>query len=130
MSQWPFKDPKVADRLAEGLVKAGLPGQASDYCKVLKQNRLTGEEIRKLLFGHTRKGLVYGREEAPWSISCTKDGRIEFMAGNSYDTGKSWIEGDSLFHQFETIREGRKFIVIRTGPQKGWMNISGYMIGE
>jgi len=25
-----------------------------------------------------------------------------------YDTGKSWIEGDSAFFQFDTLYEGRK----------------------
>jgi len=109
MSDWPFKDPKVADRLAEGLIKAGLLGQASDYLKVLKENKLTGEEIRKLLFGRTRKGLHYGREETQYSVICTKDGKIEYMDQTYYDTGKSWIEGDSLFVQFETVLEGRKF---------------------
>ena len=109
MSDWPFSDPKVSDRLAEGLIKAGLPGQASDYCRVLKENKLTREEIRKLMFGRTRKGLIHGRKESTWSIICTKDGKVESMSASSYDTGKSWIEGDSLFAQFETRIEGRKF---------------------
>ena len=108
MSNWPFKDPKVSDRLAEGLIKAGLPGQASDYCRVLKENKLTGEEIRKLLFGRTRKGLIFGREEWQWSVICTKDGKFEYMDPDFYDTGKSWIEGDSLFVQYETRFEGRE----------------------
>jgi tetratricopeptide (TPR) repeat protein len=109
MSDWPFKDPKVADRLAEGLIKAGLPGQASDYCKVIKENKLTGEEIRKLLFGRTRKGWGPAAvKTVPWTTICNKDGRIEYMTSIFYDTGKNWIEGDSLFQQFKTRFEGRK----------------------
>jgi tetratricopeptide (TPR) repeat protein len=109
MSDWPFKDPKVADRLAEGLIKAGLPGQASDYCKVIKENKLPGEEIRELLFGRSRKVGSYGATLVPYSVSCTKDGRTEYMSANYYDTGKSWIEGDSVFFQYDTLFEGRKF---------------------
>jgi len=110
MSEWPFKDPKVADRLAEGLIKAGLPGQASDYCKVVKENKLTGEEIRKLLLGRTRTGWgSAATKTSPWSMSCTKDGRIEYMDSSTYDTGKSWIEDDTVFVQYDTRFEGRKF---------------------
>jgi len=31
------------------------------------------------------------------------------MTSQVYDTGKSWVEGDSLFQQYQTRREGRKF---------------------
>ncbi len=109
MSDWPFKDPKVADRLAEGLIKAGLPGQASDYCKVIEENKLKGEEIRTLLFGRTINGWgTAAVKTVPWTIICTKDGRVEYMRSEFYDTGKSWIEGDSFFSQYETRFEGRK----------------------
>ncbi|MEJ2589758.1 MAG: tetratricopeptide repeat protein, partial [Deltaproteobacteria bacterium] len=108
MSEWPFKDPKDADLLAEGLIKAGLPGRASDYCKVLLENKLSGGEIRKLLFGHTMEGLVYGREDNKWSLYRTKDGAVEYMDTIRYDTGKSWIEGDSLFTKYRNLYEGLK----------------------
>jgi len=108
MFEWPFKDPNVADRLAEGLIKAGLAGQAFDYCKVLKENKLTGEEIKKLLFGRNRKGLFYGSALTEWTVSCTKDGKFEHMTQSFYDTGKSWIEGDSVFFHYNTQFEGRK----------------------
>jgi TolB-like protein/Flp pilus assembly protein TadD len=109
MSDWPFKDPKVADRLAEGLIKAGLPGQASDYCKVIEENKLKGEGIRTLLFGRTINGWgTAAVKTVPWTIIFTKDGRVEYMRSEFYDTGKSWIEGDSVFYQYETRFEGRK----------------------
>jgi len=103
---FPFKEQKDADRLAEGLIKAGLPGHPSEYCKLLKENKLTGKEIRKLLFGHTMKGTVWGMH---WSISRDKEGTCTIKAPWTNDTGKSWIEGDELFTQWETHHEGRKY---------------------
>jgi len=45
MYGFPFKDPQVANRLADGLLKAGLPGEPSGYFKIYDKNKLTGEEI-------------------------------------------------------------------------------------
>jgi hypothetical protein len=50
---WPFKDPEAAERVADGLLKAGLPGQRSAYYKVSEEHRLGGKEIRSLFFGRT-----------------------------------------------------------------------------
>ena len=52
---YPFKDHQVFDRLIEGLIKAGFDGDPSDYFKVEKQNRLSGQEIRELLMGKAEK---------------------------------------------------------------------------
>jgi TolB-like protein/Tfp pilus assembly protein PilF len=106
VSIWPFKEQKDSDSLAEGFIKAGLPGRPSDYCKILKQNKLTGKEIRKLLFGYTMKGTISGMQ---WSIGRDKEGKCKYTAPWSNDTGKNWIQGDSLFTQWETHHEGRKY---------------------
>jgi tetratricopeptide (TPR) repeat protein len=106
MNRWSLKEQKDADRLAQGLVKAGLSGRASDYCKISNQNKLTGEEISKLLFGRTMKGTFFGRQ---WSVSRDKAGKSTITAPWVHDTGKSWIEGDRLFNQWETDLEGRKY---------------------
>jgi TolB-like protein/Flp pilus assembly protein TadD len=105
-SPLPFKEQKDFDRLAEGLVKAGFPGRPSEYCKISKQNKLTGEEIRKLLFGHTAKGIHLGMQ---WSVSRDKEGKCTSKDFSGKRTGKSWIEGDRVFTQFESVLEGRKF---------------------
>ena len=59
-----------------------------------------------MLFGHTAKGTL---SEEQWSISRDKEGKCTYTAPWVSDTGKSWIEGDSVFTQFETALEGRKF---------------------
>ncbi|MBW2622724.1 MAG: guanylyl cyclase [Deltaproteobacteria bacterium] len=51
MSYVPFKDLKTSDDFAAGLIKAGLPGQASDYYRITRENRLTEQEIKDLTFG-------------------------------------------------------------------------------
>jgi hypothetical protein len=100
-----FKDLEVADRLADGLLKAGLPGQPSGYCKVSQEDKLTGEEIRPLVFGRTASGLDL---EAIGGFISTKDGEIthqgnwpfSIMEAGKSASGKSWIEGDMLCEQF------------------------------
>jgi tetratricopeptide (TPR) repeat protein len=105
MSGWPFKEQKDTDRLAQGLVKAGFPGPAFDYCKISKQNKLTGKEIRKLQFGHTMKGTFLGMQ---WSLSRDGEGKCTMTNPLGSYSGRSWIEGDKLFTQYETYYEGRK----------------------
>ena len=51
MSFLPFNDPDVAERFANGLLKAGIVGEPSGYYKVYEKNRLTGKEIEELLSG-------------------------------------------------------------------------------
>lgn len=46
-----FRDPEVNERLASGLLKAGLPGEPSEYYKIYEENRLTGKELKELILG-------------------------------------------------------------------------------
>jgi hypothetical protein len=96
---WPFKDPEVAERFADGLLKAGLPGQPSGYYKIYEEKNLTGEEIRELVFGRTMRGIDYYKGE--FRIDRTRDGKMTYrkVSGNPYDyddEGTSWIDGDML----------------------------------
>ncbi|MHC4244884.1 MAG: tetratricopeptide repeat protein, partial [Planctomycetota bacterium] len=108
MYYWPFKDLQVAERFADGLLKAGLPGQASIYYKIYDKHRLTGEEISDLFFGRTMTSRYR------WDCDCyrphredrAKDGKVFWRADpedyyNQDDTGTSWIEGDMLCNQFQ-----------------------------
>jgi TolB-like protein/class 3 adenylate cyclase len=108
MYYYPFKSLTDADRFADGLLKAGLPGEPSGYYKVLEENRLTGEEIRDLFFGHTQTGLWAGKQ--PWAISRTRDGKASLLIDSKViQSGKSWIEGDILCHQWKKGWEGLKY---------------------
>jgi len=116
MQFFPFRDPEVADRLADGLLKAGLPGQPSGYCKVSTEYKLTGGEIKSLVFGRTVTGLS-PLTRMEWRIHRTKDGKISYQGNWPFSIitpgeggkGTSWIEGDILYDQWKNIFRGLKY---------------------
>ncbi len=102
MDRFPFKDPEVAKRFVDGLIKAGYPAGHSDYYKIYDENRLSGEEIKNIAFGQkvaASDGIV----------DRTKDGKATYRGylGKS-DKGKSWLEGDLLCDQWIERYEGLK----------------------
>ena len=99
MSFFLVKDPQVADRYADGLVKAGWPGKLSDYYKIFEENRLTGEKIRKLVSG--QELTVYEFGMTSW-IHHSENGRL--MNTSRAIEGKWWIEGETLCYQMERGR--------------------------
>jgi TolB-like protein/class 3 adenylate cyclase/Flp pilus assembly protein TadD len=136
---YPFKDPEVVDRFAEGLLKAGLPGQPSGYYKISEEKKLTGEEIRELVFGKETTGINPWTEHQ-WWMDCTKDGKAihrdspvhaehwqqaspsdvvihsmfkTIMADEQMevlsDSGKVWIEDDMLYSQWGRVYEGLEY---------------------
>jgi Flp pilus assembly protein TadD len=101
MYPFPFKDRAVADRFAEGMVKAGMAGPPSEYFPSYKENQLTGEEIRKLLFGSKILGITLDGQQ--WWVERQKNGETTWRAPGtiSSDTGRSRIEGDMLCTQLQ-----------------------------
>jgi hypothetical protein len=93
------------ERFAEGYVKAGLPGDPSGFYKISAENRLTGEELRKLFLGRKVSGsnMITAKQ---WSIERSKDGKATIRDGDKSDTGKSWIEEDMLCDQWDNFYEG------------------------
>lgn len=107
MTNYTLKDLQALERMAEGLIKAGLPGEPSGFYKISKENRLTGNEIRKLFFGRKVVGsnMITGKQ---WSIERSEDGKATVRDGKESDTGKSWIEEDMLCDQWDNLYEGLK----------------------
>jgi len=119
---FPFNDPALADRFAEGLIKGGVPGRPSEYLPGFKENRLNGEEIKRVLFGSTTIGFFGnypgGRQ---WQIDRGRDGRFKWRGPEPIptgkngqepilsDTGKSWIEGDMICQQYQKRFWGLEF---------------------
>ena len=103
---YPCKDSELFDRSMEGLIKAGYKGNPSNYYKLKKKNKLTGQEIQELIFGKKIEGTYY---TIPWSITTHKDGESEY-ANKFYGIhqGKSWIEGDTVCGQYESLFDGLK----------------------
>jgi len=109
MFPFPFKDRAVVDRFAEGMVKAGMTGPPAGYFPVYKENQLTGEEIKKLLFGSTITG--FGGDSQQWWIERKKDGETAMRRPGpiSSDAGRSRIEGDLLCTQFQKRAWGLEY---------------------
>jgi Flp pilus assembly protein TadD len=106
---WPFKDPVVAKRFAEGLVKAGLSPPPSGYYVLSDKERLTGNEIRTLVFGRMVTGFDPWSAEQ-WWIERDKDGQSTWRgtAEKSWsgprveaDSGTSWVEADLLCERWD-----------------------------
>ncbi|NIO21199.1 MAG: hypothetical protein GTN76_10765, partial [Candidatus Aenigmarchaeota archaeon] len=91
------------------------PGKPSGYYKIYEENKLSGEEIKELVFGRTTTGITPWAAGQQWWIERTNDGKAThrqlpfhkgdlesgaWSAGKGYgsfairsDSGKSWIEG-------------------------------------
>ncbi len=102
---FPFADPIQLDRIAEALIKAGAPGDPTDYYRILKENRLNGQQVKSLLFDRKVTGTAMSTgKEMRWEW--TKNGEFKFIMGSYQDKGKSWIKGDVFFIQFEKLIGG------------------------
>jgi hypothetical protein len=106
MTGTPFKDRAVAERFANGLLKAGVPPakMPGGYFPAFKENQLTGEEIRRLLFGSAITGYVLYPQQF-W-MDYKKNGEFTWRGSdpkepNSSDTGKSRIDGDTICWQYQ-----------------------------
>jgi hypothetical protein len=101
---WPFENIQVSDRFADGLIKAGLPGGLGGYYKISKENRLTGDAIKDLLFGRKVVGRLRVGLRMGMSVEWTKDGeaKLENPYGRT-ETGRSWVEGDMICNDFPSF---------------------------
>ena len=108
---WPFRNTEVADRFAEGLRKAKLPGERSGYYRIPEMQRLTGKEIKDLLFGKTVTGFYPWTGQQEW-IDRDWSGKATLRGGRNGETildkGNSAIEGDGLIDQWQERSKGLK----------------------
>jgi hypothetical protein len=109
MSPLPLKDRRVADSYAEGLLKAGMAGQLSDYIHVTKEDQLTEQDLRALA-GTTVVHL--NPDGSQWSWEGNKDGDKGIYRGLPWglaegtpwtgeDTTRVRYEGDSRCVQYD-----------------------------
>jgi TolB-like protein/Tfp pilus assembly protein PilF len=90
----PYNTPEVTDRLAQGLIKAGIPEEV--YYTVSDDHRLDGDKISAMIFGRTMQVLepTYGVE---LFFEIDKDGK----ATRSNDNGRFWIDNDMLCFKWQ-----------------------------
>jgi TolB-like protein/predicted Zn-dependent protease len=105
MCYLPFADPKTLDRIAEAFIKAGVPGKPTDYYRILKENRLNGQEVKSLLIGRKITGTSVVTGKQLW-WEWAKSGEFKYITGPYQDMGKSWVEGDVFFIKFEKFLGG------------------------
>jgi adenylate cyclase len=103
MNSAPYKDRRVAERFVEGLRKADVPPAKipGGYFPAFKENQLTGEEIKNLLFGSKITGYIFYPQQF-W-MTLKKNGEFTWRGPGSIpsDIGKMRIEGDMFCRQFE-----------------------------
>jgi adenylate cyclase len=114
MNPSPFKDRGVAERFAEGLLKAGVPPAKipGGYFPAFKENQLTGEEIKGLFFGSAITGYIFYPQQ--FRMKYKKNGELTWkgpsiMGGPTIDSGKSRIEGDMICWQYQKRFLGVEF---------------------
>jgi TolB-like protein len=102
MQDFPFKNSKIVARFVEGFVLSGLSKSALSYYKILDENRLTGQQIKALVFGRKVIGLE------GW-IERDKDGSANYRGHISgSDKGQSRIENDLLCDKWQERYGGHK----------------------
>ncbi len=89
-----FKNYADTERLLEGLRKAGVPELAWGFDPESK-DRLTGEEIRKLAFGHKFEGRLLN-DGRPYSRTTAADGFAHITIGLETTDAPNTIEGDTI----------------------------------
>jgi TolB-like protein/class 3 adenylate cyclase len=104
MSEFPFRNFADTERLLEGLRKAGVP----DLPKGVDPNskdRLTGAEIKALIYGH----LIEGRERETgnaWRRQTAMDGTADTTVGTEALRFVTTIEGDFFCAWSQRIGRG------------------------
>jgi adenylate cyclase len=105
MAGFPFADHKTSDRFATALVKAGVPDNRADHCRLSRNNLLSGQEIGSLLTGRRITGIEASTGEQFW-FEWAKNGELKFTRGAYRESGKYWVEEDILFAQFDKRYDG------------------------
>jgi hypothetical protein len=97
----PFRDRAVGEKYAESLLKAGLPSGrlAGGYFPAYKENQLTGEEIRRELFG--KKIIWFSPDGQEWWLDRDKNGDYTVKVPDGLDRGKTRIDGNMSCVQAE-----------------------------
>ena len=102
---YPFQDREILINLADGFEAAGgVERPPSRYLKLDGETRLSGDEIKALLFGHTIRGTDYWLGDI-WRQQRTIDGKVTSKETTTFHgatelysevMGESWIDENRL----------------------------------
>jgi hypothetical protein len=104
---WPFKDQRVEDSFVEGVIKAGFSRGKFVSIHVSKEDQVTGDDLRAFYYPSMTTGWT--RDGIEWTLEIAKDGTAILRspgAPGGVDTGRSWVEGDKLWLQFQKYNHG------------------------
>jgi len=137
---YPFQDREILKHLADGFEAAGgVERPPSRFLILDAETRLSGEEIRALVFGHSIKGKDYWTGDA-WLQQRTIDGKVTSKEvattrtaveaeGEVAMLGESWIEGNRLCDRWPGAEVDLKLCVtIFRDPDRGQNNY--YMVAD
>jgi len=135
----PHKNSEVFDRSIEGLIKSGYKGNPSDYYKIIEENKLSGNEIKDLILNKKVSGkvsVILKKKKGSskvfglgWAQSKSDEGEFVYHHhyGKTYK-GKSWVDGDTLCYQFESLYDGIKYCAeIYKNPEGNKDELSEYL---
>jgi TolB-like protein/Flp pilus assembly protein TadD len=111
---WHFKRPEDAERLRAGLRRAGLPEFEAEW-DLARDNRLSGERIRSLLFDHKIRGH-HPVSRIEFTIAWGESGGFT-ARGLWNDSGISQIEDYRLCNEWKKYR--RSCAVVYQGAAEG-----------
>lgn len=118
--RYPFLDASVLERFANGLKAAGSPVRSAEFLRLKAENRLTGPELKSLLFEAKIEGMHYWLDSpvVRWRQSRSADGRVEHFRGaiqpgvNNGDTGIGRIENDMLCEVWPKLAKDLEICVV------------------
>jgi TolB-like protein/class 3 adenylate cyclase/Flp pilus assembly protein TadD len=95
-----FKNTADIGRLLAGLTRAGVRAVSKYYPGLDPKNRLSGAEIRSLIFGHEIRGKSISPDLLPMQSTTSSEGAIREIVGERTRVGTAWVQGDFLCRAF------------------------------
>ena len=95
-----FRNSRDHETILGAMGKAGLPAWPYDF-RGDEANRLSGEDISRLVLGHTLQGKVISGSPAIMQIG--RDGKMVFRSATQLMTGKIFVDRGRLCQQIEGL---------------------------
>ena len=94
-----FKSEADISRLLAGLSKAGVPDLPPGV-DLDPKDRLTGAEIKSLVFGHELRGPKIAPDTELYERTTSTDGSLRVTFGSTTLEGRSWVQGNFLCNAY------------------------------
>jgi TolB-like protein/class 3 adenylate cyclase/Flp pilus assembly protein TadD len=96
-----FKNTADVERILAGLTRAGVRDlQAWASAGMDPNNRLTGAEIRSLIFGHEIRGKLIFPHFLPMQRITSSEGAVREIVGDRTRVGSAWVQGNFVCMAF------------------------------